>query len=323
MLRIPQNIINAVKGKTANKPNNEASNSVSVDWTGTYQVDPNNWYKAKPYGFKINLRNNKTMVMFLPISPSNLTINTNFATNVIPTLYGTIEEHSPIRYFDISIEGTTGIASAHPIPSKIVDTKTLNMQGAYNETTGKTRSTFSVAAGVVSSQAAGGFFQRTIETINRISQKANDIVNGPEKPKNAISASSSGYYAFHNLYRALLKYKRDASGVSNQDGNRTNHPLTFFNYKDNNEYDVVVNNFTMRRSADNPMLYFYSIQMRGYNLRTIGENQKISSEYSDRLKKLGLGGVVGSSQLNQAKTLASQARAIVGAVIGGRNILGR
>jgi hypothetical protein len=314
---------NFLKNSQANKPNNESPRFVKEIGTKNYQIDINNWYKAKPYGFKINTRNNKTVVMFLPINPSNLTINTNFATNIIPTLYGTIEEHSPVRYFDISIEGTTGIAAANPYPSAVIDTKSLHMQSAYDQSKGTTRSTFNQASGVISSQAAGGFFQKTIETINKIAQKANDIVNKPQGPISGIKSESSGYVAFHNLYRALLEYKKDASGVINSEGQRTKHPLTFFNYKDNNEYDVVVNNFTMRRSADNPMLYFYSIQMRGYNLRTIDKSEVIKSEYTDRLKKLGLGGVVGSSQLNQAKTLASQARAIVGAVIGGGNILGR
>src|SRR5689334_19686681 len=72
----------------------------------TYTLESQNWYSAKPYGFKASLRNGRSVVMFLPINPSNLTISTNFATNMIPTLYGTVEEHSEVRYFDITIEGT-------------------------------------------------------------------------------------------------------------------------------------------------------------------------------------------------------------------------
>ncbi len=41
-----------------------------------------NWYTAKPYGFKFTPRDGSgAVVMFLPISPSNLTIATHFATN--------------------------------------------------------------------------------------------------------------------------------------------------------------------------------------------------------------------------------------------------
>src|SRR6185369_1371883 len=73
-----------------------------------YKVIKSNWFTAKPYGFKFTPRAGKAMTMFLPIAPSNLTISTGFATNAIPTLYGTVEEHSPVRYYDITIEGTTG-----------------------------------------------------------------------------------------------------------------------------------------------------------------------------------------------------------------------
>src|SRR5690349_19439102 len=98
---------------TNNGSNNEGFLALGE---GTYSLESQNWYSAKPYGFKASLRDGRTVVMFLPISPSNLTISTNFATNLIPTLYGTVEEHSEIRYFDITIEGTTGMAPKFVAP---------------------------------------------------------------------------------------------------------------------------------------------------------------------------------------------------------------
>src|SRR4051812_8540541 len=69
-----------------------------------------NWFTAKPYGFRFTPKEGQVKVMYLPIGPSNLTITTHFATSITPTIYGTVEEHSPVRYFDIAIEGTTGMA---------------------------------------------------------------------------------------------------------------------------------------------------------------------------------------------------------------------
>jgi hypothetical protein len=73
-----------------------------------------NWYQALPYGFKNVRRDGSVRIMFLPISPSNIQVVTHYATNIVPTLYGTVEEHSEQRYFDITISGTTGFSPRYP-----------------------------------------------------------------------------------------------------------------------------------------------------------------------------------------------------------------
>jgi hypothetical protein len=275
----------------------------------TYKVESQNWYSAKPYGFKMTTRDNSTFTMFLPISPSNLTVTTPFATNVIPTLYGTVEEHSDVRYYDIVIEGTTGMAPKFVEPGAGDDAAVL-----YAKLRKDGRSTTSIAATI----SAGGFFPKTLGLLNQIKNKAADLLDGGVKPKTGIIPQNSGYVAFHNLYRFLLEYKKDAANGATKRGQ---HPLTFFNYKDNNQYDVVVKSFTMRRSADNPMLYFYSIQLRGYNLRSI--KSPIDESLTQRLKDLGINGVDSSSVLGDIKSLASGAKGILGSLGGGINVLGR
>jgi hypothetical protein len=305
------------------QPNVGASDSLKKDTNaetflskakgdGTYKVEEQNWYSAKPYGFRANMRDGKTTItMFLPINPSNLTINTSFATNIVTTLYGTVEEHSDVRYFDISIEGTTGMAPKFVSPSFSPDSGT-----AFKETRKSGRSTASVVGAI----SAGGFLARTMAAINQLKQKAADLAGSQIKAQTGLIPENSGYVAFHNLYRFLLKYKKDAAGVEGS-GLRKRHPLTFFNYKDNNEYDVAVRNFTLRRSADNPMLYYYSIQLRGYNLR--GISKQVEEDLTKRFADLGLNGVQASSSLGEMKSIASQAKSIIGSAIGGINIFGR
>lgn len=278
----------------------------------TYKVESQNWYSAKPYGFKMKTRAGSTFTMFLPISPSNLSISTPFATNVIPTLYGTVEEHSDVRYYDITIEGTTGMAPKFVEPGAGNDSSIL-----YTALRKKGRSTTPIA----SSLDAGGFFAKTLSIANQIKNKAADLLDGGVKPKTGITADNSGYVAFHNLYRFLLYYKKDASGTSGNTQNRTQHPLTFFNYKDNNQYDVVVRSFNMRRDVNNPMLYYYSIQLRGYNLSSI--TAPVDDSLTQRLADLGLNGVDSSSVLGDIKSLSSQAKGILGSFVGGISVLGR
>jgi hypothetical protein len=255
--------------------------------------------------------------MFMPISPSNINISTGFATNVIPTLYGTVEEHSDIRYYDIVIEGTTGMSPkfVEPADSGVADI-------AYPALVQSGRGKFPIA----SVGALGGFFSSTVAQIANVLNQAGKAVSAitgqsSQPIETGVYNNQTGYLAFHNLYRFLLRYKKDAAGVDSQVP-RTTHPLTFFNYKDGNEYDVAVKNFTLRKSADNPMLYYYSITMRGYNIRSCG-GLKTLEDLNQRLNDLGLNGVKSSSLLSTISGISNDAKAVVGSAANGINLFGR
>jgi hypothetical protein len=300
-----------------------------TDGSGVYTPQLTSWYSAKPYGFRMNTRYGSQFVMFLPISPSNLSITTNFATNVVPTLYGTVEEHSDVRYYDIVIEGTTGMT-----PDFVQPLNTTNNPGlsgtnsdavAYESLKQPGRAKFPIA----SSAALGGFFSNTLGQISNILNQVNKITDTFSKqaePNTAVYTDQTGYLAFHNLYRFLKRYKQDAAGLK-YDGTpsgleSSTHPLTFFNYKDGNEYDVAIKSFVLRRSAENPMLYYYQIVMRGYNIRTSGSNIN-PDDLNQRLTDLGLNGVNSSSLLSTIKDVSSSAKAIVGSAVNGINLFGR
>lgn len=285
---------------------------LQADMDAIYKTESQNWYSAKPYGFKTTTRDGGTFTMFLPINPSNLNITTSFATNVIPTLYGTVEEHSDVRYYDIVIEGTTGLGPKFVEPGAGDDPSIL-----YSQLRQDGRSSFPVAQGI----SLGGFFSKTLGAVNQVINKASDLLNGAPKPQTGLNAENSGYVAFHNLYKFLLQYKKDASGNTDSNQIRTTHPLTFFNYKDNNQYDVVVRSFTMRKSVQDPMLYFYSIQLRAYNLRSI--TSPIDDSLAQRLKDLGVNGIDSSSVLGDIKSLSQSAKSIIGSAVGGISVLGR
>ena len=282
-----------------------------------YGSEPQNWYSAKPYGFRMRLRSGSQFVFFLPIAPSNINVMTPFATNIIPTLYGTVEEHSDVRYYDITIEGNTSMAPRYVLPAKAPSDGDFAQADPATRTSG--RSAVAISQGV----SLGGFFSQTLGIFNQIQNKASDLLNGGPKPQAAFTANNSGYSAFHNLYRFLLRYKKDTSGADGGVGVRTGHPLTFFNYKDNNMYDVVVKSFTLRKSADNPMMYYYNIQLRGYNLRSISNEAQENEDLSQRLVDLGLDGVDGSSILGDIKSLTSGAKSIVGSAVGGISAIGK
>jgi hypothetical protein len=305
-------------------PTSASTNTVTADtqtlindMENIYGSEPQNWYTAKPYGFRMTLRNGSQFVFFLPINPSNINITTHFATNIIPTLYGTVEEHSDVRYYDITIEGNTSMAPRYIKPVQVAKDTDISQADATLRRSGRSRVSISQGASL------GGFFSQTLAVFNKVKNQATELLSGAPKPKAAFYADNSGYSAFHNFYRFLLRHKKDASGADGKQGQRTSHPLTFFNYKDNNMYDAVIRNFTLRKSAENPMLYYYNIQIRAYNLRSISNNSQENNDMKQRLADLGLNGVDGSSVLGDIKSLSSQAKSIVGSAVGGVNVLGR
>ena len=287
-----------------------------------YQLVPTNWYTAKPYGFRFTMRGGRIFTMFLPISPSNINITTHFATNLIPTLYGTVEEHSDVRYYDIVIEGTTGIA---PQFTDVANSGVVDI--AYANLKQPGRAKFPINSNI----ALGGFFSNTVSQVSNLLNNAgkavSNVVGGQKPIEAAVYTDQTGYTAFHNLYRFLLAYKKDAAGLT-IDGQSnptpyTTHPMTFFNYKDGNEYSVVVRNFTLRKSADNPMLYNYSIVMRGYNVVSSGKGLQQLENITQRLQDLGLNGVKSSTLLTQIKNVTNAAKATVGSAANGVNLFGR
>ena len=296
-----------------------------------YKTQFDNWYKAPPYGFKWRNRDGHSFVMMLPISPSNLNITTHYATNVITTLYGTVEEHSEQRYFDIVIEGTTGMSPKY--------TQALNYS-ELDELSSKVNSGRlsygdpSDGPIQVSSNIAGGFFAKTIGAVNAALGKAQDIVSGNNGlNRSGILADTTGYVAFHRLYKFFLNYKADMVGIDPTDlsaqistqprkvyANINANPLLFLNYKDNCRYTCAIQRFVLRRTAENPMLYYYNITLRAYNIEPLNA---LTTDIDNRLASLGLNGVASSSLLSETKSLSNDAKQLFGASLGGVSILGK
>jgi hypothetical protein len=276
------------------------------------------WYKARPYGFKFTNAEGASSTIYLPILPSNLNIRTNFATNITTTLYGVVEQHSENRYYDISIQGTTGFGP------QFLQHDDFSVQ--------KGRDTFGNNADAPFS--LGGFLPEITNSINQLTNSMADIVGEGESNPTGLNADTNGYVAFHNFYRFLLEYKRQisqeseggTSSSSTQAGFSSNTtsqipgasgersksaPLQFLNYKDGNQYDVVIQNFTLNRSADKPFLYNYSITMKAYNLTTVASDSGVES-LNDIKERLGVNGL---SSFSKTTRVVSNVSSLVSGIL--------
>lgn len=268
-----------------------------------------NWYLQQPYGFKFTDRENKSHVFYLPITPSNITINTHFATNVISTMYGTIEEHTEQRYFDISITGSTGMSPRYYDTAK--EQSKASIQD-INAPIG--RAGFPVKS--LLNGNLGGFFKRTQSLVDNALNQANDLL-GDDNGTTGIDLNRTGYMAFHNFYKFLLVYKKDVSGEYGSNAAISNqHPLIFLNYKDNNQYNVAIQGFQLTRDASQPMLYNYNITLRAYNLTTI-DSPISDNQLVERASELGLGDINNSSLFSKIANKAKQAKNLAYSAIAG------
>lgn len=257
-----------------------------------------NWYKQLPYGFQF-----RGMIFYLPIAPSNLNITTHFATNMISTMYGTVEEHSEQRYYDITISGTTGMSPRYykvvkdQLPGSVIGRASVPIKSKIGGN-------------------LGGFFKRTQALVDNTLNKVSDLL-GEEQPSAGVDLQKTGYAAFHNFYKFLLLHKKVATGQSTiGSGSKS---LVFLNYKDQNQYDVAIQSFQLQRDASNPMLYNYNITMRAYNLKTV-DSKDVRKDVGSRLTQLGLGDGLSTSiaakLANGARNAKNAAYSAIGAAKG-------
>jgi hypothetical protein len=283
---------------------------------GTYDIEnvKENWYKSLPYAFESNI-GGKRKLIYLPLNPSNITITTHYATELIPTIGGTVEVHSDQRYFDISISGTTGIAPKYtPVVAPIIGD---NLTQVSQKVDGREF----YQGGFLFANSLGGFFSDKLAKLDKAKNLARDAVNsatgGPLKPhESGVKLERTGYYAFHRLYLFFQEYKNAikkaaevslgdqliASGLAKASSFLSSAapflpplpkkpdstaPLSFINYKDNNRYSCVINKFTMTRDASTPMMYNYNISLTAYDL-TSADKPLDDDSLESKLYELGL-----------------------------------
>jgi hypothetical protein len=274
----PDQLLENVYGSTRDKEANKKGTRPP------YMIMYSNWYRTIPYGFKIVTkeqsapdfatvyspefadRDNDIHSFFFPVNPESISISTPFAVQVTPTLGGIVEEHSGAVFYNITVSGTTGI-----IPE--IDYEYGNPRDIK-----ELRSSAS-PDGLIPSGVLGGFGAGTINAINSAVSKFtgvdSKVVDGERNRK-------SGYTAFHVLYKFIWLYHHGKANGSTRE-------LVFVNYKDNNQYKVVVQNFQLSRDKSRPHLYQYTIQMKGWKLETASKDVKpLIKDATTRLKELGL-----------------------------------
>lgn len=220
-------------------------------WFEDTDIDQNRWNQSFPYQLLVvkkdgnSYKKDSKWVFTLPIPPESLSISMPPAVNLYLTLGGAIEEHNghPIRL--ISIAGTTGVL---PLRGAAPQAKEFNPAEA-------------IFAGTINgiTQTIGAGIDLASNFNPSITNNISNLVTKDELSRDSDIAKTSGYYQFRKLQSFLenylnLKKTKDGKG----------YRLALAIWKDQAVYLVVPSSFDIRRSANSPWEYIYSLQFKAY-----------------------------------------------------------
>jgi hypothetical protein len=181
----------------------------------------------------------------LPIPPQSMSISTPFAINVTATQGGIIEEHNGAPFRNISFSGTTGVAP-------------LRGEGSPVATAGLGATIF---AGTIKAASA-----LSATASNIVDPRAHGITNTFDPLKDAnvlVSGGSNRYTTGYAQFRLLQNFIERYLHMKKQDKGRDLR-LAFAIWKDEAVYLVTPLVFDLQRSAQSPLEYTYSFQLKAW-----------------------------------------------------------
>jgi hypothetical protein len=196
-------------------------------------IKPKDWAALYPYKFYIlkaveGGAYQDVMSVTLPITPRELQINSQFASQLTIGSRGILEEHNGINIKQISFTASTGTLLKRP--SFSAEQKSQSNMSAIFGGTLQATSTFASALAAVFPKSQ-----------SKIPVTSND------------DATLSGYYQYH-IIRAFLERYAQLKKISGGEGYR----LGFVMGKDQVMYFITPQQFNTRRSESAPMEYIYS-----------------------------------------------------------------
>ena len=181
----------------------------------------------------------------LPITPQQLNITDTYAINTSATLRGVLEEHSGVRFKNISIQGTFGIWPGRP---SIVNPPST--PGALASVFGGTLS----AASNVSSQ-----FQSIANAASTGSFAAKPLTVSPGDSKDHENGQGTGYYQTIMLQQFLEQYAEAKKNPVN-----AGWRLVFDIPKQNQAFVVTPLAFTWSENVNKPLEINYNLQLKAW-----------------------------------------------------------
>jgi hypothetical protein len=246
--------------------------------------DPENWYKVFPYQFVVvklsGPKDNKIKSFFnytLPIPPQQLAIKLVPASQATATVGGVVEETSNNVFWAIQMSGTTGTAIARSEADKDIRGQMASRFRERLQTTGEFAGVFS-NLGAISSKVGG-----SIDALKKglSGGGAAGIINGVAGSLNnaflpttqwsgsAVDVKSNGFEEIQEFHRFLHVYSKLKGAFPRE------YSLWFYNHKTGQKWQVILQDFSIQQSSQNPHLYRYNVQLKGWNISGISAKEQL------------------------------------------------
>ena len=231
----------------------------------TTEIVPERWNELHSYSFSVNGANKdgsckEQQIKSFPLvlAPQSIGISTPFAISAIATNKGILEENNGVVFRNISISGTTGLYPLRDVSKG----SSSNLSGTFKS-----------------------FAPKTAKAIDSVLKKiATAAASGGDVSSSNINLQQTGYYQFWALNNFLVEYAE-----SKKTKNGKNIRLVFNCPKDNISYVCTPISFNLSRSAADPLLYYYSIQLKCWDVTT--SKGSLDNAFDDIPSKDNLGAV--------------------------------
>jgi hypothetical protein len=191
---------------------------------------------------------------FLPITPQQLSITDNYSINTSATLRGILEEHSGVRFKNISVQGTFGVWPGRPAIVNPPGTPSV-LQSIFGGT-------------IAAAQNVATQFTSIINNITTGSNASKPVTIRPGGPKDDEKGFGTGYYQTIMLTQFLEQYAEAKRNPVN-----AGWRLVFDIPKQNQSFVVTPVGFTWNENVNKPMEIDFSLQFKAW--RRIDLNDKL------------------------------------------------
>jgi hypothetical protein len=269
-------------GKTENR----------ADW---FKISGENWYQTFPYQFVVKKRKPKDsnsndfitkaaqefgdstsgqMYYTLPIPPQALSVKMIPASQVTPTVGGVVEETSANVFWLINMNGTTGIGIGRNFDDKDKMAKMATQFRQRVSATGELSGLFSSLGAAVAkfgntadaligayNSFADGEIGAGIGGISGALQ--NSMLPNQPYGGSAVHRKRNGFTEALEMQRFLLIYSKLKGAYPDT------YYLRFRMYQTGQEWDCAIQDFSLQKTAANPMAYRYNITLKCWNIRPV------------------------------------------------------
>jgi len=273
-------------------------------WTVTGE----NWYKYFGYLFSVKKENTGSEAHWfhymLPIPPQSYVCKPIMPSQVTPSLGGVIEEVSAVKFWLISMEGTTGIAGGRDSD----DEQREKLQTKFRDTvatTGLLSGAFAQVTGNVNKVAS--MVDRGIDIIKdpslqnaayQLKGAVNDAFTPPiPYASSAVHGKHNGFVEAYALKKFFYVYHMLKSYAAKD------FSLYFTNIKTDQSWKIIVKDFHLQQNAQNPFLIRYNINLQAWDVGRAKRIEGINDNTKDfdRFGAYGDLGEVNSVNLNSDK----------------------